>query len=175
MLHLRPEGESGSGGGSESGGDPHSFASCFTVHSSGLTAALGVSNGTLEVLNVATRQQLLRQPRPHEGRSTPQRPTAMLLLDGADGGSGSGAGPHAQLLLVGWSDGKVEMLDLRSGSVVRQLVAHSGCVESMAPGPAGSAVVTAGRDGSVRVWDIRSMTAAQDLPVRGKARLHAHC
>ena len=70
-----------------------------------------------------------------------------------------------QVLAVGYSDGEVRLLD-STGVLLRSLRGHAGWVCALAFTPDGQWLVTSSRDGTARVWDVR--TGAESDFARGR-------
>lgn len=60
------------------------------------------------------------------------------------------------LLAVGTSTGETLLTSLETGSQIRRLSGHTGEVTAVAFHPSGNPLLTAGRDETVRVWDVNS-------------------
>jgi len=70
-------------------------------------------------------------------------------------------------LIVGWSDGLLELRDGHTGQRVREIHAHTAAVTALAQSPDGRLVVTGASDGATRVWDAASLRAVASLPSTG--------
>ena len=57
---------------------------------------------------------------------------------------------------LGFTSGKVAFVDAMSGKVSPAFQAHDGFVESVSFAPDVATVVTAGRDGAIKLWDTKS-------------------
>ena len=65
--------------------------------------------------------------------------------------------PDGALLAVGGRNGSVQLLDALTGGTRMVLAGHDGWVSSMGFSPDGTMLVTGGgRDGTVRLWDVRT-------------------
>ncbi len=69
-----------------------------------------------------------------------------------DGMSSVGLSPDSSRLLTTWVDGSLRIYDLASDTF-RLLVGHTGAVVSVMFLPGGAHVVSASRDGTIRIWD----------------------
>lgn len=59
-------------------------------------------------------------------------------------------------LLVGGGDGVVRLLDLNTGSVLRDFVGHRGTVNAVAASRDGTFLLSGGDDRTFRIWDVKS-------------------
>src|SRR5207302_8695149 len=64
--------------------------------------------------------------------------------------------PDQKLLAVAGSDGVVRVLSVADGKEAHVLKGHAGAISSVAFLPTGTSVVTAGLDGTARVWTLPS-------------------
>ena len=76
-------------------------------------------------------------------------------------------------LVLGMGDNNVYVFDLETREVVQVLSGHTGYVhcESCGMGEGERTVVSAGEDGTVRLWDIRQGEAVHTLSPGEKAEL----
>ena len=62
--------------------------------------------------------------------------------------------PDSQAVVCGLDDGRVLMLSVEDGSLIRELLAHTHSVTSVAVSPGGQWIASSSRDGSVHVTDL---------------------
>jgi WD40 repeat protein len=75
-----------------------------------------------------------------------------------------------RLIASGGDDGQLRVWDAGSGALVRELAAHPGALVDLATSPSGDRLLTAGWDGSARMWDLELLGA----PVAAGAALGPH-
>lgn len=74
------------------------------------------------------------------------------VLKSQSAGAAVAIDPRFQLLVqAGW-DGRVELLDARTGELLERLDAHRSMAMAVALSPDGSTFVSGGRDGTLNVW-----------------------
>jgi WD40 repeat protein len=73
------------------------------------------------------------------------------------------------LVCGGWSDGKVRLLDLNTGKINRQFLAHAEGIRSMGLARDGKTIATAGNDGFLRLWDLATGRQVQDFGGKQKS------
>lgn len=61
--------------------------------------------------------------------------------------------PHNKYALVGTKDGKIEIIEIGSGTCIEVLEAHGGSVRSIAALPNENAFITGSADHDVRFWE----------------------
>ena len=59
----------------------------------------------------------------------------------------------SSLLAVGREDGRIEILDLETGELLRHFGAHAGAIYDIAFHPEGARLASASVDTSIRIWD----------------------
>lgn len=105
-------------------------------------------------------------------------PTDLHWMNGVRGGGGSAqassTGPAAvakgsEVLLITGSDGRYIILN-RNARVERNVQAHQGSISVGRWSPDGSGLLTAGEDGSIKVWSklgmLRSHIVQNEMPIR---------
>jgi WD40 repeat protein len=86
------------------------------------------------------------------------------LLEGSDEDSSSltidsfAFNQEQNLLVCGLGDGTLKLWDLRTGELLRIVVAHAEEVESVVFGPDGKTLITASRDKTVKIWQLDQLT-----------------
>ena len=68
-----------------------------------------------------------------------------------------------KMILTSSNDGVVKLLDIQTGSTLKEFDARSGDMMSAVISKDNDMVITAGEDGAVRVWDVSSETITQTL------------
>jgi len=71
--------------------------------------------------------------------------------------------PDSKTLAVG-DTGIVRLWNIATGSETGQLKGHTGVIHMLSYAPDGSALASAGQDGTVRIWDLKSATPRFVLP-----------
>jgi WD40 repeat protein len=71
--------------------------------------------------------------------------------------------PKGTLLAASTPEGRIRLLNVRTGKVVRVLTGHSSTVYTLAFSPSGTTLASGGREGRVKLWD----------PETGKQKNHA--
>lgn len=80
--------------------------------------------------------------------------------------------PGEEHVLSGWLDGRLRVLELESGSILRTFGDHDGPVYSVAVSPDGSWALSASTAGTVRLWDLdrgRPLSWPADAPPATRA------
>ena len=78
-------------------------------------------------------------------------------------------GSLAEFVDVTGADGKLAVIDLRAGRLVRPpVVAHQGVAFQLAYSPDGSRILTSGLDGTVALWDAREGTLLGRVTIEGR-------
>jgi WD40 repeat protein len=93
------------------------------------------------------------------GRAHVLLPTGMKALKPKGRVRGAAAlavAPDGKAALVGYADGTVRLFDLASLDEVHKFAGHTGPVRGVAFTAGGQQVISAGEDGSLRVWDAES-------------------
>jgi WD40 repeat protein len=80
-----------------------------------------------------------------------------------------GVSPDGRTFALGSGEGRVRLLDLRSGEVTRLRGRHDGPVLQATFPAGGRTLVTAGEDGKLLVWDIASAKVRETLSGHGDA------
>ena len=65
--------------------------------------------------------------------------------------------PDGLFLAVGTSESAVHLIDLQTGAIITPPKLHEGRISSLAFDPAGTQLVTASNDGTLRLWKVPSM------------------
>jgi WD40 repeat protein len=101
----------------------------------GQRLAVGLGNGLIRIIYLATGQQT-------------------LILQGHTGGVTSVAfGPDGKHLASGSDDNTVKVWDAQTGQEIRTLKGHTNRVRSVAFSPDGKHLASGSFDGTVKVWD----------------------
>jgi WD40 repeat protein len=78
-------------------------------------------------------------------------------------------GSLAEFVDVTGADGKLAVIDLRAGALVRPPVtAHQGVAFQLAYSPDGSRILTSGLDGTVALWNAREGTLLGRVTIEGR-------
>ena len=75
--------------------------------------------------------------------------------------------PDGQALAVGDDDGLVHMVRLDTFEVTATFTAHAGRISDLDFSPDSRTLLTAGRDGSIRYWDIASLRMTREFKAPG--------
>jgi len=75
--------------------------------------------------------------------------------------------PDSQAVVCGLDDGRVLMLDVEDGSLIRELLSHERAVTSVSVSPGGKWIASSSRDGSVHVTDLTDEGETRSLQHSG--------
>jgi hypothetical protein len=89
--------------------------------------------------------------------------SALGALEGQEGNV-TAVALHGLQVATGGADGAIRVWDARTRRTERRLLGHDGEVTGLAFTPDGRFVLSASRDHSVRVWDLRRGEAVRTLP-----------
>ena len=69
------------------------------------------------------------------------------------------------MMVAGTEDCKIKFFDLKSNQLIKSVVGHADSISCLAPMIANhpNIMVSAGHDGSVRIWDIRTFQLLHDV------------
>ena len=69
------------------------------------------------------------------------------------------------MMVAGTEDCKIKFFDLKSNQLIKSVVGHADSISCLAPMITNhpNIMVSAGHDGSVRIWDIRTFQLLHDV------------
>lgn len=103
-----------------------------------------------------------------EGEATKWEPIAIEPITAiADANAIAWAGGDAKPLLIATESGGLKQIDVAGGKLVRA-IDHGGAIVAVSSDPAGQRIVSAGRDGVMKVWD--AAKGELKLTLRGDPR-----
>jgi len=104
---------------------------------------------------VSTSQAGLKVWEPRTGR-------LLRSVDEVGYGLCSIVAPGGRHAVVGTKEGKLEVVDLHAGTLVKSIDAHDGPVWSVCLAPGGAGVLSGGADKDVKFWDFEAVTDDED-------------
>lgn len=122
-----------------------SLADAFALTGDGKIGALGMSDGTVVLVDVTTGKDL-RILRGHQAVVN----TVAFSPDGT-------------LVASGGRDKLIKLWEVKTGSLVRNLVGHTASVFSLAFTPDGRTLASGAGDGTLKLWDVTDVPPARQL------------
>ncbi|MGK0187008.1 MAG: WD40 repeat protein/serine/threonine protein kinase [Verrucomicrobiales bacterium] len=137
----------------------HGMITSFAMSHADSSVAAGDTGGITRLVDAETHEILWRYPKPGKPIKSDRKSINLVWFS-----------PNDRYVVVGYFGGAIDVLDGKSGLWVTEFLEHSTEVTSLQFLPDDQEVVTASRDGSVRVWDLntgREVGETKSAPYQG--------